>query len=35
MVADRDGRLVRTEAFEVDRFDDAMARLEELHRTGP
>jgi len=35
MMADRDGRLVRTEAFEVDRFDDAMARLEELHRTGP
>jgi len=34
MVADRTGRLLRTEAFDVDRFDDAAARLEELHRAG-
>ena len=34
MVADDDGRLTRTEAFDVDRRDDAIARLEELHRTG-
>jgi hypothetical protein len=32
MVAHDDGRLARTEAFEVDRLDDATARLEELHR---
>jgi hypothetical protein len=34
MVADDDGRLTRTEAFDVDRIDDATARLEELHRAG-
>jgi hypothetical protein len=34
MVADADGRLRRTEAFEVDRLDDATARLEELYRAG-
>ena len=34
MVADHGGRLLRTEAFDVDRFDDAVARLEELHRAG-
>jgi len=34
MVADGDGRLARTEAFDVDRLDDATARLEELHRAG-
>jgi hypothetical protein len=34
MVADGNGRLVRTEAFDVDRIDDARARLEELHRAG-
>ena len=34
MVANRDGRLARTEAFEVDRLDDALARLEALHRAG-
>ena len=34
MVADGEGRLLRTEAFDVDRFDDAVARLEELHRAG-
>jgi hypothetical protein len=32
MVADGEGRLLRTEAFDVDRFEDAVARLEELHR---
>jgi hypothetical protein len=32
MVADDEGRLARTEAFDVDRIDDATARLEELHR---
>ena len=34
MVADGDGRLTRTEAFDIDRLDDAVARLEELHRAG-
>jgi len=34
MAADDDGRLTRTEAFDVDRIDDATARLEELHRAG-
>ena len=34
MVADDEGRLTRTEAFDVDRRDDAVARLEELHRAG-
>jgi hypothetical protein len=34
MVADDEGRLARTEAFDVDRIDDARARLEELHRAG-
>jgi len=34
MVADRAGRLLRTEAYDLDRFDDATARLEELHRAG-
>ena len=33
MVADDEGRLARTEAFDVDRIDDAKERLEELHRT--
>jgi len=32
MVADRDGRLARTEAFDIDRLPDALARLDELHR---
>jgi hypothetical protein len=32
MVADGEGRLLRTEAFDVDCLDDARARLEELHR---
>jgi hypothetical protein len=34
MVADDEGRLLRTEAFDVDRYDDAVARLEELHRAA-
>jgi hypothetical protein len=34
MVADRAGQLLRTEAFDLDRYDDATARLEELHRAG-
>jgi len=31
MVADGEGRLRRTEAFDVDRLDDAIARIDELH----
>jgi hypothetical protein len=34
MMADDEGRLLRTEAFDVDRYDDAVARLEELHRAA-
>ena len=34
MVTDGRGRLVRTEAFDVDCLDDATARLEELHRAA-